>query len=120
MSDLQTTPPEECRNLEEIRAGMDVLDREIIRMLARRVAYVKAAARFKTSADAVAAPDRVRKVLDTRREWALEAGLDGDVVRGLYRDIVTYCVREEKKHWEKSKTGLIRGGPKSKRIYRAH
>src|SRR5271166_6101884 len=102
MTDLKTIPPEECRSLEEIREGMDALDREIIRILVRRVAYVKAAARFKTSPAAVAAPDRVQKVLDTRREWALEAGLDGEVVRALYRDIVTYCVREEKKHWEKS------------------
>ena len=102
MSDLKTTPPEECQSLEEIREGMDALDRQIIAILVRRVAYVKAAAKFKTTAASVAAPDRVQKVLDTRRAWAEEAGLDGDVVRGLYRDIVTYCVGEEKKHWEKS------------------
>src|SRR5580693_627431 len=101
MSEMKTTPPEECRSLEEIREGMDALDREIIRILAQRVAYVKAAAKFKTSSAAVAAPDRVQKVLDTRRDWAIAAGLDGEVVRGLYRDIVTYCVGEEKKHWEK-------------------
>jgi isochorismate pyruvate lyase len=106
MSDLKTTPPEECQSLEEIREGMDALDRQIIAILVRRVAYVKAAAKFKTSAAAVAAPDRVQKVLDTRREWAQEAGLDGDVVRGLYRDIVSYCVGEEKKHWERSQTEL--------------
>ena len=104
MSEIKTTPPEECRSLEEIREGMDALDREIIRILAERVAYVKAAAKFKTSAASVAAPDRVQKVLDTRRDWAVEAGLDGDVVRALYRDIVSYCVGEEKKHWERSQT----------------
>jgi isochorismate pyruvate lyase len=106
MSDLKTIPPEECRSLEEIREGMDALDREIIRILALRVAYVKSAARFKTSSSDVAAPDRVQKVLDTRRQWAIDAGLDGDVVRALYRDIVTYCVGEEKKHWEKSQTEI--------------
>ena len=81
---------------------MDALDRQIIAILARRVAYVKAAAKFKTSAASVAAPERVQKVLDTRREWAEQAGLDGEIIRGLYRDIVSYCVGEEKKHWEKS------------------
>jgi len=104
MSDIHPTPPEDCRSLEEIREGMDALDRQIIAILAQRVAYVKAAAKFKTSAAAVAAPDRVQKVLDTRRDWAEAAGLDGDVVRGLYRDIVTYCVGEEKKHWERSQS----------------
>ena len=106
MTDHKVIPPEACSSLEEIREGMDALDREVIRILACRVAYVKAAARFKTSSAAVAAPDRVQKVLDTRREWAIEAGLDGDVVRALYRDIVTYCVGEEKRHWEKSQTEI--------------
>ena len=102
MSYLDTIPPDECKSLEEIRDGMDALDREMIAILVRRVAYVKAAAKFKTSAAAVAAPDRVQKVLDTRRQWAEEAGLDGEVVRALYRDIVTYCVGEEKKHWDRT------------------
>jgi isochorismate pyruvate lyase len=97
--------PADCKSLEEIRAGMDALDRSIIRILVQRVAYVRAAAKFKTSADAVAAPDRVQKVLDTRREWAIEADLDGDVVRALYRDIVAYCIGEEKKEWERLQNG---------------
>ena len=102
MNELNLTPPEQCETLDEIRAGMDAIDRRIIDLLALRVAHVKAAAKFKSSADSVAAPDRVHMVLDTRRDWALAAGLDADVVRGLYRDIVTYCVGEEKKHWERS------------------
>jgi isochorismate pyruvate lyase len=93
--------PAACESLGEIRAGMDALDRSIIRILVQRVDYVRAAAKFKTSADAVAAPDRVQKVLDTRRDWAIEVGLDGEVVRALYRDIVAYCVGEEKKEWER-------------------
>jgi isochorismate pyruvate lyase len=97
-----STAPEKCQSLEEIREGMDAIDRQIISLLAGRVAYVRAAAKFKTSAALVAAPDRVQKVLDTRREWAEQAGLDGEVIRGLYRDIVTYCVGEEKKQWEQS------------------
>jgi isochorismate pyruvate lyase len=93
--------PADCKSLDEIRAGMDALDRSFVRILVQRVGYVRAAAKFKTSADAVAAPDRVQKVLDTRRDWAIEAGLDGEVVRALYRDIVAYCVGEEKKEWER-------------------
>lgn len=102
MTDSKTIPPDECKSLEEIRAGMDALDRQIIASLARRVAYVRAAAKFKTSPETVAAPERVQKVLDLRRRWAEEAGLDGDVVHALYRDIVSYCVGEEMKQWERS------------------
>ena len=99
--DINATRPEQCRSLEEIREGMDAVDRNMIALLARRLAYVRSAAKFKTSAETVAAPERVQKVLDTRREWAIQAGLDGDVIRGLYRDMVAYCVGEEKKEWER-------------------
>jgi isochorismate pyruvate lyase len=79
---------------------MDALDRELIALISRRVAYVHAAARFKSSADAVAAPERVRAVISTRRQWAEDAGLDGPAMESLYRDLVAYCISEEKKHWE--------------------
>lgn len=92
-------PAEECRSLDEIRAGMDAIDREMVALMARRVAYVRAAAKFKTSSSNVAAPERVAAVLRTRREWAEAAGLSGDVIEGLYRDLVAYCIAEEHKQW---------------------
>jgi isochorismate pyruvate lyase len=79
---------------------MDAIDRKIVALIARRVAYVRAAAAFKTSAAIVAAPERVAAVLKTRRAWAEQAGLSGDVVEGLYRDLVNYSVAEEHKQWE--------------------
>lgn len=95
------TPPDLCANLEEIRAGMDAIDREIVALISRRVAYVRTAAKFKTSSGNVAAPERVAAVLKTRREWAEAAGLSGDVMEGLYRDLVAYSVSEEHKEWER-------------------
>ncbi len=79
---------------------MDAVDREIVGLIARRVAYVRAAATFKTSSENVAAPERVAAVLKTRREWAEAMGLSGDVIEGLYRDLVAYSVSEEHKQWK--------------------
>ena len=92
-------PPDACSNLDEIRAGMDAIDREIVALIARRVEYVRNAAKFKTSSANVAAPDRVAAVLKTRRAWAEAAGLSGDVMEGLYRELVAYSVGEEHKRW---------------------
>jgi len=64
------------------------------------VEYVRAAAKFKTSSAGVAAPERVAAVLKTRRAWAEEAGLSGDVMESIYRELVNYCVSEEHKRWE--------------------
>ena len=91
--------PEQCTSLDDIRDGMDAIDRRIVRLIAERVAYVRAAARFKTSSANVAAPERVAAVLKTRRVWAEDAGLSGDVVESLYRELVAYCVSEEHKEW---------------------
>jgi len=98
--DQTRIPPHQCTGLDEIRAGMDAIDRDIVALISRRVAYVRKAAEFKTSSANVAAPERVAAVLKTRREWAEAAGLSGDVIEGLYRELVTYCVSEEHKQWE--------------------
>jgi isochorismate pyruvate lyase len=50
--------PEDCESIEDVRQGIDALDREIIARLARRARYVGTAARFKTGESAVRAPDR--------------------------------------------------------------
>lgn len=95
----KSVAPRDCANLDEIRAGMDAIDCEIVALIAQRVAYVRAAAKFKTSSASVAAPERVAAVLKTRREWAETAGLSGQVVEDIYRQLVTYCVSEEHREW---------------------
>jgi chorismate mutase len=42
-------------------------------------------------------------VLKTRREWAEQAGLDGGTIESLYRELVAYCISEERKHWDSLK-----------------
>jgi isochorismate pyruvate lyase len=78
---------------------MDAVDRELIALIATRVGYVRAAARFKPSMEAVSDHGRMNAVFATRRAWAEEAGLDGATMETLYRDLVVYCVAEEKRYW---------------------
>lgn len=92
--------PDECSNLEEIRGEIDAIDKEIIAALGRRFAYVKAAAKFKTSETSVKAPDRFNSMLQRRRVWAEDARLNPDVIEKLYRDLVDYFIDEEMKHWQ--------------------
>jgi isochorismate pyruvate lyase len=105
----QPVAPEACGSLEEIRAGMDAIDREIVTLIAQRVEYVRAAAKFKTSSAGVAAPERVAAVLATRREWAERADLSGDVIEKIYSELVSYCVSEEHKRWESLNHGTHHG-----------
>lgn len=91
--------PEECGSIAEIRAEIDRIDRGVIAALGERFGYVKAAAKFKTNQAEVAAPERLAAMMEQRRSWAAEAGLDPDVVERLYRDLVSYFVAQEQKHF---------------------
>ena len=83
----------------EIRSEIDALDREIIRLLGRRFAYVQAAAQFKSGEASVRAPERFEAMLQQRRAWAAEEGLSPDAIEKLYRDLVNHFIEEELKRW---------------------
>ena len=87
--------PDECSSIEEIRGAIDEIDHEIVGAIGRRFEYVKAIMRFKSTADDVRAPQRYQAVLQQRRDWAAEAGLDEDVIEQLYRDLIGYFIAHE-------------------------
>ena len=91
--------PEDCVNLQEVRIEIDRIDREMIGLIGKRYAYVKAAAKFKTSEASVNAQERVTAMLQMRRGWAEEIGLDPNVIEKLYTDLVHYFIQEEMKTW---------------------
>lgn len=93
---------EECSSIQEIRAEIDRIDREIINLLGERYGYVKAAAKFKTSKTGVKAPVRVAAMLQKRRVWAEEAGLNPDMIEKLYTDLVNYFIQQEMQKWKGS------------------
>jgi isochorismate pyruvate lyase len=93
--------PQDCAGMVDIRAEIDMLDEHIIKLIAQRFAYVKAAAKFKTSPDAVRAKERFEAMLQQRRVWADEQGLSPEVIEKMYRDLVNYFIGEEMKHWSR-------------------
>ena len=92
--------PDECRDMQDIRAEIDRLDQEVIRLLGQRFEYVQAASQFKTSATSVRAPARFKAMLEQRRVWARAAGLDPDVIANVYHDLVSYFIEEELRKWQ--------------------
>ncbi|MGI0487700.1 isochorismate lyase [Pantanalinema rosaneae CENA516] len=94
--------PEQCESMLDIRAEIDRLDRRVVALLGQRFAYVKAASKFKTSETTVRAPERLQAMLQQRRVWADEEGLDADVIEKMYQDLVNYFINEEMKHWKQS------------------
>ena len=98
-------PPNECNSIEEIREAIDEIDHEIVAAIGHRFEYVKAIMRFKSTAEDVRAPQRYQAVLQQRRKWATEEGLDPDVVEKLYRDLIDYFIAHEMTTLEASASG---------------
>ena len=94
--------PADCESIEDVREAIDALDREIIYLIGRRTSYVDVAAHFKTGEESVHAPERQRTMLETRRRWAEENGLDPDVIEDLYRTLISYFIDREMHEWRET------------------
>jgi isochorismate pyruvate lyase len=85
----------ECASLDEVRANIDRLDQEIVRLLAEREKYVVQAAHFKQSAVEVHAPARVEEVAANVRRIALQYGASADVIERGYRVLISGFTQSE-------------------------
>ena len=91
-----TTVADVTPDLSHLRARIDELDRELIRILAERLAVCHEVARVKESSDtAIIQPDRVRDVVAGRRQWAIEAGIDPDFAEQIVRVLLSETHRIE-------------------------
>ncbi|MBD1208161.1 MAG: isochorismate lyase [Ignavibacteria bacterium] len=95
--------PEQCENIAEIRTEIDRIDRNIVAALGERLKYVRAASQFKTSEASVRAVERVRSLLEQRRAWAEEEGIDPEVVEKMYRDLLSFFIESELNDWKSTK-----------------
>lgn len=88
-----------CENLAEVRANIDRLDNEIVRLLAERAMYVKDAARFKRDSYQVSAPTRQAEVFAKVAALAQQHNRGFDnleaVVDATYRAMVAAFIANE-------------------------
>lgn len=84
-----------CTSLDDVRQGIDEIDRNLVSLLARRGRLVKQAAAFKKTTDDVRAPARVEEVISKVRELADETGASADVVEQVYRAMISAFITEE-------------------------
>lgn len=95
---LDCKQPSECTNINEVRNGIDAIDKTIIELLQKRFLYVKEVVKYKeNNPDSIEAPARRQTVIETRRQWAEERGLNPEVIGGIYDTLVQYFIDEEKK-----------------------
>lgn len=78
------------RQLDDVRAKLDSLDRQLVEILARRFEVGHEAARLKRSLGiSVHDPEREDRVISQACEWARSEGLPEADVADLFRRLIT-------------------------------
>jgi isochorismate pyruvate lyase len=87
--------PEQCQTMAEVRAGVDDVDRRVVALIARRFAFMDAAARVKPDRDAVRDEFRKAEVLSKVEAAAAERGVNPTLMRRLYEDLIESSIAYE-------------------------
>ena len=85
----------QCNSLDEVRANIDRIDSEIIKLIAERGSYVSQASAFKKNEEGVKDKSRVEKVIQRVRDKATTYGANPDMVERLYRDMIASFIKLE-------------------------
>ena len=89
------TNPENCKSIEEIREAIDGIDYQILKLFSERYEFVKEIVKFKTDEASVIAESRQKEVIEKRREWAVELGLNPDLFEEIFWTLIRYNVQKE-------------------------
>ncbi len=92
--------PEDCRSMDDVRAGVDALDRDLIRLLAMRFGYMRAAARIKQARAEVRDEERKARVIANAIAEARATGVPTDVVERLWDSLVEGSIAYELQQWD--------------------
>ena len=88
-----------ARDLPQLREKIDQIDAAIVALLAQRMEVCREVAEVKAgTSTAVIQPQRVREVLTTRRQWAINSGVDADFAEQIFRTLLAETHRIEVAH----------------------
>ncbi|HYJ29062.1 MAG TPA: chorismate mutase [Allosphingosinicella sp.] len=80
--------PADCRDLTEVRAGVDGIDAQIVALVGERFRYMEAAARIKPDREAVRDEWRKADVLAKVAQHAAAAGVPLETAAALYERLI--------------------------------
>lgn len=92
---------DQCQTMAEVRAEVDVLDRELVMLLARRFDYMRAAARIKPDRDMVRDEARKAEVIANVRAEAVRLGVPEALVGEMWEQLVEASIAYELKAFDR-------------------
>ena len=96
-------PPEDCQTMDEVRTAIDALDAALVRLLARRFAYMDAAARIKPTREQVRDEARKAEVIENATRLAGELGIPVHVISQIWDRLVEASIAYELETWDRGR-----------------
>jgi isochorismate pyruvate lyase len=96
--------PEDCQTMLEVREGVDATDRELVALLDRRFAYMRAAARIKQTREAVRDEERKASVITAAVADAEARGIPASVIADIWERLVEGSIAYEFTEWDRIKS----------------
>ena len=87
--------PEDCADMEEVRAEIDRIDIALVDLIGERFTYVDRAWQLKQSPAEARVPWRIQQVINRVRTRAKEKGLPPELTEALWRQMIGWFVQYE-------------------------
>ena len=87
--------PADCGSMPELRAAIDAVDQELVRLLALRQLYIERAAVLKQDRSVVRDQTRVEEVVAKVLASANKAGLSTAIAEPVWRTLIEQSIRHE-------------------------
>ncbi len=92
--------PEDCRDMTDVRAGVDEIDRMLVALITRRQGYMDAAARIKPTREIVRDEARIAEVLAKVKAECERQGLSWAIAEPVWREMMERCIAHEFEVWD--------------------
>jgi len=90
MSDIK-----KCNSLQEVRDEIDIIDAQLVELIANRSHLIRQAAAFKNSVDEVKAQDRIDDIMQKVRTKAIEYNINPNMISELFTIMIDEMVETE-------------------------
>jgi isochorismate pyruvate lyase len=94
-NDAPLKAPQDCADMEQLRAAIDTLDARLVRLLARRQGYIERAAVLKKDRATVRDDARIEEVVRKVVAEARAAGLSAAIAESVWRVLIERSIAHE-------------------------
>jgi isochorismate pyruvate lyase len=86
---------EECNSMDQVRAEIDRIDRQLVDLIGERFTYVDRAWQLKQAPSEARVPWRIQQVIDKVRARAVQNNLPPELIEALWRQMIGWFIQYE-------------------------